>query len=113
MLYERLRDEDESWGLTRIEAAQVEKRRLRQREKKRRAAAARTRSERGLFIASQPALAPVLGEFWQTADGFKAYTESAPRILVWGLSHRTVGTLVSLPFISMQHRRVIEAGAGR
>lgn len=106
MLHERLRDGDESWGL--IFAERREKQRIREREKKRRQRAAfRMRSERGRFTASPPPLAPVLGQFWITSDGYRAYTEEHERVLLRGITSNTSfgnGTRVSLPFVSIQHR---------
>ena len=105
MLHERLRDENESWGLTHAEARE----KARQKaiaSNRRKAAASRVRSERGRFVAKAPPLAPVLGEFWVTSDGYKAYTEAHERVLLRGITSNTSfgnGTRVSLAYVSIQH----------
>lgn len=84
MQRERLKDGEENWGLTRIEFANLEKRRLREREKKR-----RQRARAMISIANAPPLVPEyqLGIF--EVSGIKAYRSTHD------------GIAVSLPYVSI------------
>lgn len=95
MQNERLRDEDRSWGMTRIEFANLEKRRIKAREKKRRQRA-RQRNEAGRFVANAPPLVPAIGEVFMTAHG-RAYRVDGSYICGGGTAH----TSITLPFVSI------------
>lgn len=99
MLHERLRDGDTSFGLTPAQYASREKARIREREKKRR--------QRALQMVRQkvaaPAIAPVLGEVFETASGILAYRKFMPNLVKLGeaMSAKGEGTDISLPWVSI------------
>ncbi|EZQ16498.1 hypothetical protein [Aquamicrobium defluvii] len=90
---EVLRDGDTSFGL--VEATIAEKRRIRDREKKRRQRA-RQRNEAGRFVAKAPPLVPAIGEVFETAHG-PAYQVDGSYIRGGGMAH----TSITLPFVSI------------
>lgn len=117
MLHERLRDEDESWGLTRIEfgfrARKMEQERRREMRSQYllRNIVVRDRNERGRFIAA-PLNLPVGGKIWpvESYPGLIAFTERHERECSLQTSRKgtaTIRTRVSLPFVSIQHRAAL------
>ncbi|MHA6684478.1 hypothetical protein [Mesorhizobium sp. A556] len=89
--------DDDSFGLAAIDRR--EKIRTREREKKRR--------QRHLQALRQkidaPAMAPVLGEVFETASGILAYRKFMPNLVKLGeaMSAKGEGTNISLPWISI------------
>lgn len=94
---ERLRDEDASWGLTRIEYSLREKQRVRDRNRARRAAYLQTikireRNDKGQFVSPEP------------VDNVMPFRLKAKDIQDLGIiAVPNKYTNISLPFVSILH----------